>query len=116
MENLIQRLEERLEQAEYRLKLLSEIADYENHPCLYVAIEADLTEKQVNDIYDLMDQAAEIIKSGKRLALPRIEQGIYEIVPNKTGNYHFVKNIIGALNDEGRWVEVYNHLRDQGLN
>jgi hypothetical protein len=107
-------MEKRIEHIEYRIKLLSEIADYESHPFVYTVLEANLTESQVIGIYDLMDQATEIIRGGKELTLSKIEQGIFELVPNQNGNYHFVKDIIGALNEEDRWVEVYNHLKEKG--
>ena len=111
---IIEQMENRIQHLEYRIRLLSEIADYDSHPFVYTVLEANLTESQVIGIYDLMDQATEIIRGGKELALCRIEQGIFELIPNKKGNYHLVKDIIGALNDEGRWVEVYNHLREKG--
>ena len=111
MENQsLEQMEKRIENIEYRVKLLSEIADFDNHPF----IQTNLTEAQVTGIYHLMDQAREIIRSGKQ-SLLKIEQGIYEIVPEKNGDYHFVEEIIGALEDERRWVEVYNHLKKKGF-
>ena len=111
----LEQMEKRIENIEYRVKLLSEIADFDNHPFIFTVLEVNLTEAQVTGIYDVMDQAREIIRSGKQSSLLKIEQGFYEIVPEKKGDYHFVEEIIGALKDERRWVEVYNHLKKKGF-
>jgi hypothetical protein len=116
MENQsFERLEKRIENLEYRVKVLSEIADFENHPFIYTVLEANLTEAQVNAVFDLMDQEMEIIKGGKKIELLKLENGIFELVPEQKGNYHFVKDIICTLKDEGGWVEVYNYLKESGL-
>ena len=107
-------LEKRIENLEYRVRLLSEIADFENHPFIYTILEANLTEAQVTAIYDLMDQAMEMIRSGKKVELLKLENGIFQLIPEQNGNYHFVKDIVCTLKDEGRWVEVYNHLKENG--
>jgi len=109
-----ERIEKRLENLEYRVRLLSEIADFEKHPFIYTVLEANLTEAQVKAIFDLMDQAVEIIRSGKKIEILKLENGFFEIIPEQKGNYHFVKDIICSLKDEGRWVEVYNNLKESG--
>ena len=111
----IENMEKRIENLEYRVRLLSEIVDFEHHPFICTALEANLTEAQVTAIYNLMDQARELIRSGKTVELLQLEAGIFQLIPQQKGNYNFVKDIIGTLNDERRWVEVYNHLKQQGI-
>jgi len=115
-DNRLKDLERRLEHLEYRVKLLAEIADFEKHPFIYTVLEADLTESQVRAIFDQMDKALKTIKNGKPVSHYEFEERIYEIVPNRRGNYHFAEDVVSTLNDEGRWGEVYKHLKKDGMN
>jgi hypothetical protein len=36
-----------------------------------------------------------------------LEQKVYEIVPSRNGDYHFVENIVICLNDTGQFPKVY---------
>ena len=109
-------LERRIEHLEYRTRLLAEIADFGNHPFLYTVLESNLTESQVTAIYDLMDEAAKTIRNGKPMNDHEFEERIYKIVPSHRGDYHFAEDIVSTLNDKGRWVDVYTHMRKDGMN
>lgn len=114
--NRINDLEKRIEHLEYQVSLLAEIADVETYPFIYAALEANLTKSQVKAIYDLMDEEHQAIKTGKPINHHEFEKRIYEIVPSRRGDYHFAENIVSTLNDKGRWVEIYNHLKKDGMN
>jgi len=109
-------LEKRIEHLEYRVKLLAEIADFERHPFISAVLEANLTESQIRAIYDLMDEALQTIREGKPMNHHEFEERIYEIVPSRRGDYHFAEDVVSTLNDEGRWVEVYKHMKKDGMN
>lgn len=109
-------LEKRLEHLEYRVRLLAQIADFEKHPFTYTVLESDLTESQARAIFDLMDKALQTIKNGKPMSHHEFEEKIYEIVPSRRGDFHFAEDIVSTLNDEGRWVEVYKHMKKSGMN
>jgi len=109
-------LEKRIEHLEYRVSLLAEIADFERRPFIYAALEADLTKSQVKAIYDLMDEVFQTIRAGKPMNHHEFEKRIYEIVPSRFGDYHFAEDIVSTLNAEGRWIEVYKHMKKDGMN
>ena len=46
----------------------------------------------------------------------KFEESIYEVVPSRRGDYHFAEDIVSTLNYEGRWVEVYKHMKKDGMN
>ena len=112
----LQDLKRRIEHLEYRVKLLSEIADFEKHPFIYSVLESNLTESQVKAIFDLMDEALKTIRDGEPMNHNQFEERINAIVPSRRGDYHFAESIVSTLNDEGRWVEVYNHMKKDGMN
>ena len=116
MEDRLKDLQKRIEHLEYRMKLLSEIADFEKHPFIYTVLESDLTEFQVKAIFDLMDEVSKTIRSGKPMSHHKFEESIYKIVQSHHRDYHFAEDIVSTLNDEGRWVEVYRHMKKDGMN
>jgi len=116
LENRFEELERRIQHLEYRVKLLAEIADFEKHPFIFTVLESDLGESQVRAIFDLMDKVSKTIKDGKPMSHHKFEESIYEIVPSRRGDYHFAEDIVSTLNDEGRWVEVYKHMKKDGMN
>ena len=116
MDKHVEDLERRVEHLEYRVKLLAEIANFEEHRFIYTVLESDLTESQVRAIFDLMDEASRTIRNGKPMSHHKFEERIYEIVPSHLGDYHFAEDIVSTLNDEGRWVEVYKHMKKDGMN
>jgi ABC-type phosphate/phosphonate transport system substrate-binding protein len=109
-------LEKRIEHLEYRVRLLAQTADFEKYPFIYTVLESDLTESQVRAIFDLMDKVSKTIRDGKPISHHKFEESIYEIVPSRRGDYHFAEDIVSTLNDEGRWVEVYRHMKKDGMN
>ena len=116
MENRLIDLERRIEHLEYRVKLLAEISDFEEHPFIYMVLESDLTQSQVRAIFDLMDEVSKTIRNGKPVSHHKFEERIYELVPSHRGDYHFAEDIVSTLNDERRWVEVYRHMKKDGMN
>jgi hypothetical protein len=116
VEDSFKELNRHIKHLEYRVRLLAEIADFERHPFIYTVLESDLTESQVRAIFDLMDKVSQTIRDGRPISHHKFEESIYEIVPSHRGDYHFAENIVSTLNDEGRWVEVYKHLKKDGMN
>lgn len=116
MEDRFKELERRIQHLEYRVRLLAEIADFERHPFIYTVLESDLTESQVRAIFNLMDEVSKTVRDGKPMSHHKFEESIYEIVSSRRGDYHFAEDIVSTLNDEGRWVEVYRHMKKDGMN
>ena len=116
MEGSFKELNRRIKHLEYRVRLLAEIADFERHPFIYTILESDLTESQVKAIFDLMDKVSQTIRNGRPITHHKFEESIYEIVPSRHGDYHFAEEIVSTLNGEGRWVEVYRHMKKDGMN
>lgn len=115
-EGKIKELEERVKHLEERVEMLIHIADMDKHPFTYSALEHGLTKQQVTRILDLMDRARKSIKEDKPMNHSVFEQAVYEIVPSKRGDYHFAEEVVSTLNEEGRWKEVYAHMKKNGMN
>jgi hypothetical protein len=117
MENrCLKDLKKRIERLEYRVRLLAQIADFEGHPFTCMVLESGLTEAQVKAIFDLMDETLQTIGNRKPMSHHKFEERIYEIVPSRRRDYHFAEDIVSTLNDEGRWAEVYRHMKRDGMN
>ena len=44
------------------------------------------------------------------------EASIYEIVPERWGDYHLAQDIVASLNKEERYTDVYKALKERGMN
>lgn len=98
-------LEERVEQLEFQLELLFNNAGIDRF--IY---ESKLTRLEYRAIMDLMDKYRSLIDGGKEVNHVKFEQDIYEIVPQKNGDYHFCELITKLWADEHQWEEVFMAL------
>lgn len=109
-------LEKRVKHLEERVNMLIEIADYESKPFTFLALEAGLSDEQIDKIFDLMDEVSKSLRTDKPMSHGEFEDRVYQVVPTRKGNYHFVESIVRTLNKEGRWQEVYTHMKKDGMN
>jgi len=116
IEERLKALEDKVKFLEERIEMLIEIADSEKRPFTYLALEYGLTKEQIERIYDLMDEVSKAIREGKTFHHSEFEDRIYQIVPQRKGDYHFAEEIVSTLNQEGRWQEVYQHMKKSGMN
>jgi hypothetical protein len=107
-------LESRVEQLEHRVKKLLMLVDADKFPFMHLALSDDLTEAQIDAIYDLMDRTREDISSGGAKSLTDFEERVYQIVPTRRNDYHFVAGIVRSLKEQ--YADVHKHLKDQGMN
>lgn len=116
-EERIKELEKRVQHLEERVGMLVEIADYDKHPFTYNALEYGLTESQVKQILDLMDEVGNaILKKKTPMSHHEFEERVYRIAPAKRGDYHFAESIVRSLNKTGQYQEVYQHMKKSGMN
>lgn len=116
LESKVRELEKRVQYLEERVEFLVEIADSEKDPFIYLALETGLTKNQVDKIFNLMDEVREGINAGRPMHHHEFERRVYEIVPSRKGDYHFAESIISSLNETGRYQDVYQHMKKDGMN
>ena len=109
------KLEKRVEELEHKIEDLLRLVDMEKAPFSYLVLESNLTGNQVDGIYDLMDDFRNYIRAGHKIKHSDFEEELYKIVPSKQGDYHFAQDVVGSLNDEGRYTDVYEALKKSGM-
>lgn len=108
-------MDERIKHLEYKMGLMRQFLDPRQHTFIYLCLESNLTEKQVNAIYDLIEGYQKEIRRGRDISPAEIERDFRKIIPEQ-GDYHFAENVISSLNEEGRYEEVYKALKKSGMN
>lgn len=63
-----------------------------------------------------MDEVFESLKTSKPMSASAFEIRVYEIVPSHKGDYAFAEFIVHSLNLEGRYEDVYKHMKKNGMN
>lgn len=53
---------------------------------------------------------------GEEFSMRDFEASIYEIVPERWGDYHLAQDIVASLNKEERYTDVYEALKERGMN
>lgn len=101
----ISELEERISQIEFRQQLL-----FDNDEISRLLFEYNITQKQYNDIMDLMDKYRMDIGKKESVSNSRFETEIYALVPQHGGDYHMCEYIARTFMDAGRWEEVFPAL------
>ena len=109
------KLEKRVGELEHKIEDLLRLVDMEKAPFSYLVLESNLTSNQVDEICDLMDDFRNYIRAGHKIKHPDFEEELYKIVPSKQGDYHFAQDVVGSLNDEGRYTDVYKALKKSGM-
>ena len=105
-------LEERVEQLEFQVEQLefqNELLFHNSNIDRYI-FETKLTREEYHSIMDLMDQYRKKIESGEKVSHATFEEGIYQRVPKKNGDYHFCELIAKLFAEDGRWEEVFPAL------
>ena len=98
-------IEERVAQLEFQVELL-----FNNSPIDRFIFESKITREQYTAIMDLMDSFRAKLDGGQSVHHYDFESGIYEIVPEKNGDYHFCELIAQLFAEEGQWDEVFPAL------
>ncbi|EIT85387.1 hypothetical protein A374_11605 [Fictibacillus macauensis ZFHKF-1] len=101
----IQELEETIEVLTFRQNLL-----FSNTSVDRAIYEYEITKKQYNLIMDLLDRYRTKIDNKEKVSHGKFEDEMYEIVPQHSGNYHFVESLTRAFWENDRWEEVFDEL------
>jgi hypothetical protein len=117
LEDRIEALEKTVQQLETQIGRLRSIADTRKHPFTYLMLEYNITREQEEEIFKLMEHIRkEIFENKAPMNHANFEQMVYEIVPNRKGDYHFAENIVMCLNDTNQYPDVYLHMKKSGMN
>ena len=98
-------LEERVALLEFQAELL-----FNNTQIDRLFFETKITREQYRDIMNLMDSFRSKLDNGEEVHHYDFENGIYEIVPSRRGDYHFCELIAELFAEDGRWTEVFPAL------
>ena len=96
---------ERLDFIEFRQELMFSNTDLDRS-----LIEYKITREQYRAIMDLMDEYRNLIGNGKECSNGGFEQRMYEILPERHGDYHMCEEIAKNFMLDGRWEEVFMNL------
>lgn len=97
-------LEKRVEQLEFKIKLLAE-----NSNTSRLLFESDITRTQYEELMNLMDEVSDDIYKGKEVSNHHFEGKVYRII-GVDGDYHFCESLAQAFMEDGRWDEVFPAL------
>lgn len=103
--NYCKSLEVRIEQLEFRQKLM--LSDTNVNRLL---LDYDITSSQYKDIMDIMDSFRKKISSGDKISHIEFENKILNVVDKKNIDYHFCEYIAKAFMEDDRWDEVFPAL------
>lgn len=98
-------LEERVEQLEFQVQLL-----FDDSAISRYLFETKITKTQYHKIMDFMDTMRKKIDNDEEIHYRSFEQGIYDIVPERKGDFHFCEILAKLFAEEGRWEEVFPAL------
>lgn len=100
-----QEIMERLDFIEFRQELMFTNTDIDRS-----IFEYKITRVQYRAIMDLMDEYRNLIDNGRACSHGSFEQRMYEIVPERNGDYHMCEEIAKNFMLDGRWEEVFMKL------
>jgi len=115
-EERITDLEKRLAHLDDKIRRLVSIADEDKHPFTHYTLECDLTKQQIDAIFSLMDEVHQSLSSANPIGHAEFERRVYEIVPNREGDYHFAEQIVATLKESQQYEDVYRHMKRDGMN
>ena len=102
-------INDRLDNIEFRMDLLRDGSPFSQY--LY---DCKITQKQLDALYDLMDELQEKVDKGMEISSASYETKALRIVDNRTLDYHFCELFARLLWEDERYVEVfpalYGHL------
>ena len=99
------KFEDRVSLLEFQIQLL-----FNNSPLDRLVFESKITRKQYIAIMDLMESIRIKLDKGQSVHHYAFESNIYEIIPEKNGDYHFCELIAKLFAEEGQWEEVFSAL------
>lgn len=105
----IERLEKQVIELKTTIKELEFRQDliFHDSPVNRILYEYKVTKKQYDKVMDLMDQYRKKIENKEKVSHGAFEQKIYDLIPQQSGDYHFVEFLTGAFKEENRWEEVF---------
>lgn len=95
-------LEERVEQLEFQVQLL-----FNNSGIDRYLFETNVTKAQYDKIMDFMETMQDKLSAGEKVGCYTFEKGIYDIVPEHNGDYHFCESLAERFAKDDRWCEVF---------
>lgn len=98
-------IEDRVSLLEFQVELL-----FNNSPLDRFIFESKITREKYTAIMNLMDSIRNKLDKGQSVHHYTFESSIYEIIPEKNGDYHFCELIAKLFAEEGRWEEVFPAL------
>lgn len=98
-------LEERVAQLEFQVELL-----FNNTEIDRLFFETKITREQYTAIMNLMDSFRSKLDAGESVHHYDFESAIYEIVPERNGDYHFCELIAKLFAENNQWDEVFPAL------
>ncbi|MCY7817290.1 DUF1878 domain-containing protein [Bacillus haynesii] len=107
-----EKLIKRIEELEKTVELLTfkQSLLFSNTSVDRALYEYDISKNQYNEIMDLMDNYRSKIDNNEKVNHHIFENEMYEIVPQHSGNYHFVESLTRAFWENNRWEEVFDNL------
>lgn len=72
--------------------------------------ETKITREQYRAIMDLMDKFRAKLDAGESVHHYDFESAVYEIVPERNGDYHFCELIAKLFAENNQWDEVFPAL------
>ena len=109
-------LKERVSLLEDHKKMLLSLITSERHPFTYHMLEAGASQKQVDAVFDLMDEAQRRIQADTPPNHGEFERKVYEIFPSHKGDYHFAEGVVSTLRRSGQYAEVFEYYSRNGMN
>ena len=98
-------IEERIAQLEFEVELL-----FNNSPVDRFVFESKISREQYNAIMDIFDSFRNKLDAGQAVHHYDFERRIYEIVPEKNGDYNFCELIAKLFAEQDQWDEVFTAL------
>ena len=89
----------------------------DKEPFLRLMISLDATEAQEAEVYNLMGKVDEQLSQSEAAAVDHLAfcERVHEIFPSQQPQ-HLAEAIVTRLARDGGWDEVYEHLRQSGMN
>lgn len=76
--------------------------------------ENGVTSEQFEKILNLMDKYDDKLYHERKVNHREFEAELYQIVPQRTGNYHFCEDFIQVVKETGKWeatcIALYGNL------
>ena len=95
-------IDERLDYIEFRMNLLREGSEF----CKFI-YDNEITEGQLRQLYDVMDEMREKIDNGMVISRAEYESKLLDVLDRRRYDYHFCESFAKLLWEENRYAEVF---------